>query len=224
MVKQVKGACEVLRIKDKKDLGKFFRVLYNIYEVKKKEVRMDQVSKVSVRKEVIGTWDAVSVQEIPSWVKEVTESGIPVLRYGGPNFGAWSGLLYSRIFLFYLKGEVDFQKLITIKRMQKTWEDKGTGKKGQSEYFVLSQSDKTEIEWYLYELRSWHKTTIRGFGRDRNYKEHLEPVGLEDNGDVSIECVELVRVSCGCRSGRYGNEYRLVLTRVPCQVVGEGVS
>jgi hypothetical protein len=28
----------VLRIKDKKDLDKFFRVLYNIYEVKKKEV------------------------------------------------------------------------------------------------------------------------------------------------------------------------------------------
>jgi len=184
---------------------------------------MTQDLTISVKKEVVATWEAVSIQETPSWVEETTASGIPVLRYGGPNLGVWSGLIYSRIFLFYRNGEIDFQKLINIKKMQKTWEDKGTGKKGQSVYFVLSQSEKTAPQWYLYEVRQWHKTTIRGFGRNRNYKEHLEPVGLEENGDLSIECVELVRVSTGCRSGRYGNEYRLVLTKIPCQVVGDGV-
>jgi hypothetical protein len=177
------------------------------------------MERISVEIREIASWDGVLIQNPISW-RKVTREGLPAFQYGGPHFGTWGGTVASGEFFFYVYcAEIDFTKPVRIKKMKKTW--RGFGREASTTYFVVEPTD-AQPRWWLYELKSWYKTTLKGYGRDRDYQEHLEPQVEPQAFSNDVEITELIQVESRCRSGRYGNKYRLILTRVPCQIVGEG--
>jgi len=117
------------------------------------------------------------------------------------------------------KFKKDKEVVVKIRKMKKTISKEGIN--GQqitddSEYLVFDPTDATP-KFYLYEVRSWHKTTLKGFGRDRNYEEQVKPV----ESDIAYT-VTIAHHSSHANSMRFGNEYKLIIADRECEIVGKG--
>jgi len=179
-----------------------------------------KLSKIVMKRELINEWKGVLV-ESGDFLKSGEDRDKYVCKYyGGPNFGVYGGVRFSQRWLIFINKQiVEFPAIVDIREMKKIWG--AEERRGENVYFVIDPSEIKEPKLYLYEVRHWYKTTLKGFGRDRDYAEHLEPVdgeGVEVKGEILCE------VSSRCNSGRYGNRYQLVVTDKLCQVVSNGVA
>ena len=81
-------------------------------------------------------------------------------------------------------------------------------------YFVIEPCHDTEApEIRAIRTCSWYKTTLKGFGCDRNYKEKIE-----DNQEV------ILVASTWANSGRFGHTCRLIFTGPNYEIKSEGIA
>jgi hypothetical protein len=180
----------------------------------------NRINKIVIKRELLNEWKGVYITNVDFLAGENDNDKYICKYYGGRNFGVWGGARFSQRRLFFINKQiVEFPAVVDIRQMKKVWQGVD-GKKGENIYFVIDPSEVEEPKLYLYEVRRWYKTTLKGFGRNRNYKEHLEPI----NGEGEVAGEVLCEASSWCNSGRYGNEYQLVLTDKPCRIIGEGVA
>jgi hypothetical protein len=178
-----------------------------------------KVVKIVVKRELLNEWKGVYVENIDFLKGEDDNDRYICKYYGGRNFGIWGGVRFSQRYLIFINKQiVEFPAIVDIRQMRKIWQGVD-GRDGESVYFVIDPSE-VEKQWYLYELRSWHKTTLKGYGRDRNYKEYFEPV---DSEEAEVNSEVLCEVESWGNSGRFGNKYMLLLTDKPCKVIGDGI-
>jgi len=184
----------------------------------------NKANKIVVKREMLNKWEGVFIEKIDFLGdgNGNNDNDKYICKfYGGRNFGMWGGARFSQKWLFFINKQItEFPVIVNIRQMKKVWQG-ADGKQGENVYFVIDPSEVEEPKLYLYEVRSWHKTTLKGFGRDRNYAEHLEPVD-EEGAEIAGEV--LCEAESHSNSGRYGNRYQLVLVDKPCQVIGEGVA
>jgi hypothetical protein len=177
-------------------------------------------TKIYVEREIIKKWEGVYMESLYSMEIMGENEKYNIYRYGGRNFGVWGGARFSKKAIIMVDKKImEFPTVVDIRKVKKTWTDED-GRNRESIYFVVEPCNIIDKKLYLYELRKWRKTTLKGYGCDRNYSEHLEPLD-EKKGEVMIEVV--CETESWCNSGRYGNTYKLVVSDTPCRVVGEGV-
>jgi len=140
-------------------------------------------------------------------------------KFGGREYGKWGGARFDDAYLFYINNSLPENltgQTVMIRKMEKIW-SKGEDQH-RSIYFVIDPAPAIDPpSYYLYLIRSWYKTTLKGYGRNRNYSEKLE------DGE-SFSQIELVSVSTRCNSGRFGNNYRLVIADKEVKIIEEGVA
>lgn len=181
----------------------------------------NHLEKVVIKRECIKEYKNVKLERL---IIEKEREGDKYIyfSFGGRNFGNFGGASFTRKYLIYINkliGEVNdiTGKVVDVRVMQKVYYDNSKGVEKTNEYIVLDPAEGEEVKFYLYTLESYYKTTLAGYGRDRNYKEKLEPV---DEGEYKYDV--LCSVSSGSRSGRYGNQYEMIVADRPCKVVGYG--
>jgi len=178
------------------------------------------LEKIVVERRLLRHWEGVEMQKNPFKVEK--EAGDYILHtYGGRFFGIWGGAWFSEKFLIYIAKsllQTPFPWLVDIREMEKKFR-RGSGIEGLSKYYVIEPSAEKAPRWLLYELRAWRKTTLKGYGRDRDYKEILVP---DNEGEERIVGEILSVKTEAKRTGRFGNHYRIVLANRPCKVEGTG--
>lgn len=181
------------------------------------------LEKIVLSRREIERWEGVFVENNPFASEGREEAIYNYFSYGGRNFGNWGGASFTDKTLIYIhKSVLELPKpwIVTIRKMEKTYTTSSKNDKNIKEYFVMDPCFDL-VRWYLYEVRSWHKTTLKGFGKDRNYREYLVPLIQRDEKE-EINIIELISTSSGARSGRYGNNYAIYLADRPCKIEGEG--
>ena len=140
-----------------------------------------------------------------------------ILSTGGRNYGkeytSWAGVSYDKKELWYvpktLKDKMDDSMTVNIRVMEKTKDSK------TYRYYVLEESSE-KAEKLLVRLNNYHKTTLRGYGRDRNFKEYIS--------EEYINKVEfLASYKNSARSGRFGYKAEFYIAPMDIVVMSEGV-
>jgi len=81
--------------------------------------------------------------------------------------------------------------------MEKLWRKEE--KLHRNEYLVIEQSE-TAFQQELYWFENYYKTTLKGYGRDRNITHSVE-------GEYEV----VLEASTWARSGRFGNRTVLII-------------
>ncbi len=172
-------------------------------------------------RKVLQTWEGVKFQNFPLVLDKVTD-GSNIYMFGGRNYsvtGHWGGVEYAGRYRFYaphLTPEEIIDKVWTLSKMLEIVDIINTrGEKGtvQREYFTL-QPYEGEIQYYVAFIGGHYKTTLKGYGRNRNYEEYIVSPG---------EYEILATTSNQCRSGRFGSSGAMIIAPEPIEVGSEGV-
>lgn len=143
-------------------------------------------------------WDNVVFTDFPFEKEEVeSEDKYFVYRFGGRRFGrsCWSGVAHSGKVLVFVSREWDRSAPALVRLMSKKYEG------GENEYLVIEPAQDISLPASkAYYVEDYHKTTMRGLGRDRNLT-HV----IEGEYDVVLEG------TTRSRSGRFGNSFRLLI-------------
>jgi len=90
---------------------------------------------------------------------------------------------------------------------------KGERKELEREYFTMVKSElETPHDWAAF-IGGYHKHTLRGIGRNRNYNQYVE-------GEIEV----VATTQNQCRSGRYGNWASFIIATHPLDVQERGVA
>ncbi len=172
-----------------------------------------------MKRRCLKNWEGVYVENI-KWLTDgvIGEKGLYKLFYfGGPNTGRYGGASFSHKWLLFVNKNLAFPAIVDIRLMEK--EFKTEEKIEKSEYLTIEKSEKKQPDYYLYLLQDYSKTTLKGFGKDRDWKERLQPIGEKEEFMEEI----IIKSYSGARSGRYGNYRRWIIANTQCEVIGEGV-
>lgn len=164
--------------------------------------------KIHVKRSLLREWKNVKINRIYlelSKTPETTKHGNNkyIFAAGGRRFGptSWAGVSYNERYLFFVapqlveKGKIKEKSIVNIRKMLKVWSNLDL-KEGSNIYFVIEPSMEENPEAYLDYVSGYYKTTLAGYGRDRDYREHIE---TEDYVE------ELTHNTTSARSGRFGN-------------------
>ena len=151
--------------------------------------------------------------------------------FGGSNFGKhWTGARYSEKYMVFVhkdiceEGAYDLEgKLINIRKMEKQITKKNEGWTESHVYLTIQPSQIQEIKWYLYYLESYYKTTLKGFGRDRDWRYTYSPAD-ESIPESENLCFPLLEGWTTANTHRFGNNFELIISRNPLKIEYHGVS
>ena len=151
-----------------------------------------------------------------------------IYAVGGRRFSdggagsSYAGVSYDQRILIYVQSDLiqneSIQGLIDIRKMVKEYEKDGS--KRLSEYYVFEKSAETEIKLYLTYLKRWWKTTLKGYGQDRDFTQRI--ISPDDIHSPVIET--LFSVKSSARSGRFGLRYEYVLIEGEYQIEDDGIA
>ncbi len=177
--------------------------------------------KIVLKRRCLKNWEGVYVENI-KWLTDgvIGEKGLYKLHFfGGPNTGPWGGASFSHKWLIFVNKNLTFPAIVDIRLMSKDYQIEGEEKVRENEYVSIEKSEKNEPAYYLYLLEDYRKYTLKGFGRNRNWSERLQPI--EEKEEFMVE--DVIITTSGARSGRYGNYRKWVISNTPCKVIGDGV-
>ena len=155
--------------------------------------------------------------------------------FGGSNFGKhWTGARYSEKYMVFIhkslceEGAYDLDgKIINIRKMEKQItkknEENEEGWIEKHEYLTIQPAQTQEVKWYLYYLESYYKTTLKGFGRDRDWRYSYSPAD-ENLPESENLCFPLLEGWTTANTHRFGNNFELVISRNPLKIEYHGVS
>lgn len=163
---------------------------------------------MNVERTLLAEWINVAIRRLPIEYEKTTKDGkMVIFRFGGRFFDKsnWGGASYSQKILFFVdsslvKGEeLIKERVVHIRKMLKVISKENKGER-TNEYFVIEPAGSNIPERYVDFLLSYYKTTMKGYGRDRDYKE---------------ECISdhevIAEVSSSARSGRFGNSHKIII-------------
>lgn len=172
-------------------------------------------------RKVLQTWEGVKFQNFPLILDKVT-NGSNVYAFGGRDYsvtGHWGGSQYSGRYRFHtphLKPEEIIDRVWVLTKM---WErvsavnTKGEKEEREREYFTLSLYEGEPQFWVVF-IGSHYKTTLKGYGKNRDYEEYV----------VSPEQYEVLATTSNCcRSGRFGSSGAMIIAPEPIEIGSEGV-
>jgi len=142
-----------------------------------------------------------------------------ILSTGGREYGKeythWAGAKYDKKELWFipksLKNKIDDMIIANIRAMEKI------DRKGNIyRYYVIEKSESSKPERQLIRLNHYHKTTLKGYGKDRNYHESIRE---EDLDRVEF----LTSYKNNSRSGRFGYKAEFYIAPMDIVVMSEGV-
>lgn len=172
-------------------------------------------------RKTLQVWEGVKFQNFPLVLDKIT-NGSNIYVFGGRGYsvtGHWGGSQYSGRYRFHTPHLKPEEVCGGIWVLSKVWERvdvvnaKGEKEEKEREYFTLSHYDGEPKYWVVF-IGSHYKTTLKGYGRDRNYEEYI----------VSPEEYEILATTSNqCRSGRFGSFGVMIIASEPIEVGSEGV-
>lgn len=155
-----------------------------------------------VSRQCLQEWDGVKIYDLSFIEKlerqEAQKSRYWNYRFGGREFGSnWAGAGFDNQYPVFVQRDLNHSKPCKIRLMEKLWRKEE--KLHRNEYLVIEQSE-TEFQQELYWFENYHKTTLKGYGRDRNVSHSVE-------GEHEI----VLEAATWARSGRFGNKTVLIV-------------
>lgn len=161
-------------------------------------------NKTEIQRQEIARWDNCTFKNFPFKPESLTQDGrYDIYAIGGRRWGEWGGVCHSGKILCFVNINHEPEHPCLIRKMKKNW-IKNNGEeiiKGENDYIVIDPEIETERPMqYVYYFCDYYKTTLKGFGRDRNLK-HI----------VSGEYDVIINGHSSARSGRFGNRWQLIV-------------
>jgi len=170
-----------------------------------------------VSRTVVAEFKNVNIERHP-FIFEKENKDQFIFYFGGREYGNWGGARFDEKILVHIP-----KRFVTVKEGDKYQIDpviclrvmKKTIGENEHVYFTIDTPDTDEPELYLNYLFSYYKTTLKGYGKDRNYKEHIE-----NECEVLFSC----EVSTWANTERFGNKTELLIASQPVTIESSGVS
>ncbi len=174
-------------------------------------------------RKTIREWEGVKISNFPLVIdKDLTHKNERKWVFGGRYFtitGHWAGVSYLGRYVFYTP-LLDEDEIISRVWDLREVEEKGEiiNAKGEKltisrRYYCLEPSESQVVKYHARFVGGHYKTTLKGYGRDRDYSQNTK------NNDAEIIC----KTSNSSRSGRFGSYACLVISSSPIYVEEEGV-
>lgn len=177
-----------------------------------------------IEKCIVGVWEVEFVDEFPfrersTYYRETSHDGKWwKLEFGGRRFhGPWSGVVHTPRTLVYLAkdlapnlSEIEVPLRARLEKVEKICETP-TGVERFNHWIVTKPQG--ELTYRVVRVCAWHKHTLRGVGRDRNYRQYLEAEGAE----------LLMQSHTSARTGRFWHECHLYTVPIGSELNIEGV-
>jgi len=169
-------------------------------------------------KKDLRNWKRVKFQNFPlALFKETKGSNIYI--FGGRYYsvtGEWGGVSYSGRYRFHVPPKIKLEDvpkgLWDLVEKQEEFVSPANGEKVIRIYYTLQPTEGKPQHFAAF-LGGHFKTTLSGYGRDRDYKETTSTKGYE----------VIAQTSNSCRSGRFGAIGSFVIAKEPIEIEPVGV-
>jgi hypothetical protein len=162
-----------------------------------------------VTRKELAIYHHVHIVDFPFVLERETADEFDIYCYGGRFFGSnWAGASYSEKFLFYIPKKLNRELAVRIRKMEKTFQKFNPETQKLSDpitsiYYCI-ENHNTEVNMkalYLHNFEEYFKTTLKGYGRDR-----------DKNILIESEFIQICQVSTTAKTGRFGNTNTLILS------------
>lgn len=156
----------------------------------------------NVQRKELERWDNLQLIDFPFYQDRQANDRSMFQNYaiGGRDFGEWGGASHDGKTIVHIDKRIlaDKKQPVLIRKMLKVVDSREL----HTYLTIEPASDLTIPASYAHFICDYYKTTLKGYGRDRNISTIIESL-----------YTEILSGSSSARSGRFGNTWRLITSK-----------